>query len=168
MRTLTFSLLTLLTFAACDSSSDPAAAAGELATANAKIGAAVAAGLAASSQPPCPGGGSVEVVESGDGYRMTFTDCSDVSGTFDVQTLSAGTTGASLRFDGDLQVRNSCDVSYDAFEAATTFEGGTSTLTYDGRIDATCPSGGTTCTFNNTSFTISQSGAPPDLSPYCS
>lgn len=99
---------------------------------------------------------------------MTFTNCGDVSGTFDVRTLTAGMGGAALRFDGDLCLRNSCDVSYDAFEAGTQVgSSGSATLTYDGRVDASCPSGRTTCTFDKTSFTVSQSGAASDLSPYC-
>lgn len=168
-------LLALLALTACDSGSDnPAAAAAELAVANSKIGAAVSAGLTAGGErpalPPCPGGGTVDVVQSDSGFEMTFQNCNDVSGTFDVRTLSAGDTGVRVRFDGDLSVRNSCDVSYDAFEATTDFDASTNgvTLTYDGRIEATCPSGGTTCQFDDTSFTVSQSGTPaPDLSPYC-
>jgi hypothetical protein len=174
-RVLPLVLLASFALTACDSGGDdPAAAAAELAASNAKISGAVTAGLTAggarSAMPACPGGGTVDVVESGDGFRMTFANCNDVSGTFDVSTVTGGSSDFRLRYDGDLSVRNSCDVSYDAFEVGTSFDGTGSnvTLLFDGRIAATCPSGTTTCTFNDTPFTVSRSGTPaPDFTPYC-
>lgn len=183
MRTL--SLLTALalalavTLTACDSGEGGAA--GELAESNVKINRAVSVGLTggaafreARTRPsyPCTGGGSVDVTQSGTSYDMTFDDCFDVSGFFDVAVTSGGSfTSTQTRFDGALTVANSCEVTYDAFRATTAIDLQTSrtTLTYDGAIDATCPSGTTSCRFDGATFEIGAdgSGAPASLEGYC-
>ena len=173
MRQL-LALAVLLSLTACDSGGAESAA-DELAASNAKISAAVSAGLASGvgkTLPPCEGGGSVEVTTSGSNYRMTFDDCNDVTGTFDVRLLTGSTLGSfATRLDGDLSVRGGCDVEYDAFENRIDIdlETSESTLTYDGNIGAMCPSGDTQCSFDGATFTIDRNGngAPSDLSAYC-
>ena len=186
----TFALLTALALplAACDGGDDPSA---ELAEANAKVSQAMAVGLsggaggafaeAARFRPvyDCPGGGSVDVTTSGSSgggvsYTMAFSDCYDVSGSFGVvSSFSFGSGGVSTssRLDGDLSVQNSCDITYDGFRTSTQTDTGAqqTTLTYDGSITASCPSGTATCRFDGASFTVGAdgSGAPTSFDGYC-
>ena len=167
-------LAVLLPLAACDSGGAESAA-DELAASNAKISAAVSTGLAggvSKTLPPCEGGGSVEVAQSGNSYEMTFDDCNDVTGTFDVRVLTGSMLGTlATRLDGDLSVRGGCDVDYNAFESRVNIDLETSetTLTYNGGIGAMCPSGDTQCSFDDVSFTIDRNGngAPSDFGAYC-
>ena len=182
MRTLPLLLTLVLVAAACDSGGDSAAA--ELADSNAKVSQAVAVGLSGGGASfrearllptyPCTGGGSVDVTSSGTTYQMAFDDCYDVTGAFDVvSSFSTGGSGVTVqsRFDGDLSVSGSCDISYSAFRATTETDlsGSGSTLTYDGSITASCPSGTTSCQFSGARFEIGAdgSGAPTSLDEYC-
>lgn len=182
MRTLPLLAALALTLSACDSGDSGSAA--ELADSNAKIGQAVAVGLSGGGTAfrearllptyPCTGGGSVDVSQSGTTYRMAFDDCYDVSGAFDVvSSFSTGGSGVTVqsRFDGDLRVSGGCDVSYSAFRATTETDlsGSGATLTYDGSISASCPSGTATCQFSGARFDIGAdgSGAPTSLDEYC-
>ena len=185
MRTLP--LLTALVLAgalsACDRGGGGGAA-GELADSNAKVSQTVAVGLSGGRSSfrearllptvPCTGGGSVDVTQSGTTYRMAFDDCYDVTGAFDVaSTVSTSQSGVSVqsRFDGDLTVSGGCDIGYDAFRASTETDlsGSSTTLTYDGAITASCPSGTTACQFSGARFEIGAdgSGAPTSLDEYC-
>lgn len=185
MRTL--SLLVALALvgvlSACDGG-DGGGASGELADSNARVSQAVAVGLSGGRASfrearllptyPCTGGGSVDVTQSGTTYRMAFDDCYDVSGAFDVvSSVSTSPSGLSVqsRFDGDLAVSGGCDITYDAFRASTETDlsGSSTTLTYDGAITASCPSGTAACQFDGARFEIGAdgSGAPTSLDGYC-
>lgn len=167
MRAVLASLLLLAVATGCDNADSDglsAAVQTELTTSQSKIGTAVQAGLSATSQPPCPGGGTVEATGSGGSISMTFSDCNDVTGTLGV-VFDFSDTGSLLRYDGDLSVANSCDVRYDAFETRASFGGGSSSVVIDGGFSADCPSGSTTCSFSD--VTVTGNGSTINYAEYC-
>ncbi len=167
MRAVLASLLLIAVATGCDNADgdgvSPALQA-ELSTSQSKISTAVQAGLLMTSQPPCPNGGTVQTTGSGTSVSMTFSDCNDVTGSMDV-VYDFSDTGTRLRYDGELSVANSCDVSYNAFETRASFGGGTSSVVIDGSYSADCPSGSTTCTFND--VTVSGNGSTINYAQYC-
>ncbi|WP_420455098.1 hypothetical protein [Rubrivirga sp.] len=185
MRTLPALLVLAVSLAACDSSGDSGGAAAELASSNAKVSQALSVGLsggagafaeAARVRPvyDCPGGGSVDVSQSGTRYSMAFDDCYDVSGAFDVASTfstSSSAVSAASRLDGDLRVAGGCDLAYSGFRTTTetALASNETTLRYDGSITASCPSGTTSCRFDGATFEIGAdgSGAPASLDAFC-
>lgn len=177
MRTLVALTALVLLLPACDSADgDPAAAARELELASARVDFALteaSTGTGSDGSFSCARGGTASYQLTDTGGRITFNGCADITGTLDLQFggFDDDPPRFRQRIDGSVQVRNSCAITYDAFEtgfAIDDIESDTPAVnvTFDGRLAADCPSGRTTCAFDGATFSLG-TGARPDFERFC-